>query len=154
VNKLQMFSLTLAAVLAGPVHAQGCSGGSDGGMDATGNQCNTLNDVAAFATGSAIAPPAQIGSQGSVQASASAKQPAVRSAQMSGQRPTLIAIAVPASGKVRAEPSLPSKAAKTEIASEAYCSGGTNGGMDVNGDECGEASAAEGLSLVAQHDER
>ena len=45
-NKVLMFSLSLAAVLAGPVHAQVCSGGNDGGMDATGNQCNTPNEVA------------------------------------------------------------------------------------------------------------
>ena len=58
-SKVQMFSLSLVAVLAGPVHAQMCSGGNGGGMDATGNQCNTLNEVASFATGSAIAPPTQ-----------------------------------------------------------------------------------------------
>ena len=56
-SKIQMFTLSLAAVLVGPVYAQVCSGGNDGGMDATGNQCNTLNEVAAFAAGSAITPP-------------------------------------------------------------------------------------------------
>lgn len=29
-----------AFVIAGPASAQTCSGGADGGMDATGNQCN------------------------------------------------------------------------------------------------------------------
>ena len=66
-NKALMFSLSLGAVLAGPVHAQVCSGGAGGGMDATGNQCNTPNEVA---TGSAINPPTQIAKMGSVRATA------------------------------------------------------------------------------------
>lgn len=66
-NKVLKFSLVLAAVLAGPLHAQVCSGGNDGGMDATGNQCNTPNEVAA---GSAITPPTQIAKTGSVRATA------------------------------------------------------------------------------------
>jgi len=72
-NKALMFSFSLVAVLAGPVHAQVCSGGNDGGMDATGNQCNTPNEVA---TGSAITPPTQIAKMGSVRATA--VRPALR----------------------------------------------------------------------------
>ena len=55
-----------AAVLAGPVHAQVCSGGNDGGVDATGNQCNTPNDVAAYTIGSGITSPARAVKMGSV----------------------------------------------------------------------------------------
>jgi len=33
-------SLAAALLLAAPLHAQVCSGGTDGGTDATGNQCN------------------------------------------------------------------------------------------------------------------
>ena len=43
-------TLILTAVLAGPVHAQVCSGGEGGGIDATGNQCNTPDNVAASTT--------------------------------------------------------------------------------------------------------
>jgi hypothetical protein len=32
--------IVVAFALAGPLHAQTCSGGVDGGMDATGNLCN------------------------------------------------------------------------------------------------------------------
>ena len=32
--------IVLAFALAGPLHAQTCSGGVDGGMDPTGNLCN------------------------------------------------------------------------------------------------------------------
>jgi hypothetical protein len=139
-NKVQMFSLSLAAVLAGPVHAQVCSGGgNDGGMDATGNQCNTLNEVAAFATGSAIAPPTQMAQMGSVRASASAAHPAIRFlATTSSQNSAATAMAVPASRKLQAAapPSVSAKTAKTAARSEAFCSGGAGGGMDVNGNEC------------------
>ena len=137
-NKVQMFSLSLAAVLAGPVHAQGCSGGNDGGMDATGNQCNTLNEVAAPATGSAITSPTQITQMGSVRASASAAFTAIRLAKASSQDSAPIAMAVPASRKLRAATpsSVSAKAAKTAAGSEAFCSGGASGGMDVNGNQC------------------
>jgi hypothetical protein len=148
-NKVQMFSLSLAAVLAGPVHAQVCSGGNDGGMDATGNQCNTHNEVAAFATGSAIAPPTRITKMGSVRASASAAHPAIRFlAKTSSQNSAPTAMAVPASRKLQAAapPSVSAKTAKTAAGSEAFCSGGAGGGMDVNGNECGEASAAAEIS--------
>ena len=150
-NRIRMFSLSLAVALAGPVHAQVCSGGNDGGIDATGNECNWPSEVAALITGPATSPPAQVIELGRVLASA--KQPAIRLTQMSGQKSTPTAKAVPASGKVRAAAPLgvPAKTAKTEIGSEAFCSGGAGGGMDVNGDDCGEASAPAELSLVAQH---
>jgi hypothetical protein len=148
-----MFSLSLAAVLAGPVYAQVCSGGGiDGGMDATGNQCNTLIEAAAFATGSAIAPPTQLTKVGNVRASPSAAQPATRSlAKTSSQSSVPTAMAVPASAKLQAGamPSVSAKSAKTAMTaagSEAFCSGGAGGGMDVNGNECGEASAAAEVS--------
>jgi hypothetical protein len=149
-NKIQMFSLSLAAVLAGPVHAQGCSGGNDGGMDATGNQCSTLIEVAALAAGSAIAPPTQITKTGRVWASASAALPAVRLVKMSSQDSAPTARAVPASGKLRAAApsSVPAKTAKTAAGSEAFCSGGAGGGMDLNGAECGEASAAAESAVI------
>jgi len=151
-NKVQMFSLSLAAILAGPVHAQVCSGGNnDGGMDATGNQCNTLNEVAAFATGS-IAPPTQITKVGSVRASASAAHPAIRFlVKTSSQNSALTAMAVPANSKLQAAapPSVSAKTARTSAGSEAFCSGGAGGGMDVNGNQCGEASAAAEISSVS-----
>ena len=134
-NKVQMFSLSLAAVLAGPVHAQGCSGGNDGGMDATGNQCNTLNEVAAFATGSAITPPTQVTKMGSVPAPASAALSAIRLAKTSSQDSAPTAMAAPASKKLHAAPR-PSMSAKTAAGSEAFCSGGAGAGMDVNGNQC------------------
>jgi hypothetical protein len=139
-NKLQMFSLALAAVLAGPVHAQMCSGGSsDGGMDATGNQCNTLDEVVASSSAAAIAAPKPMTRGGSVRASISAVHPAVHYfVKTSSRSPAPTATAVPASSKLRAAapPSVPAKTAETAAGSEAFCSGGAGGGMDVNGNEC------------------
>jgi hypothetical protein len=43
--------LTIALACSGYLHAQSCSGGVDGGMDATGNQCNTPAELATYATG-------------------------------------------------------------------------------------------------------
>lgn len=147
-NKVQMFTLSLAAVLAGPVHAQVCSGGgNDGGMDATGNQCSTLNGVAA--TGSAIAPPTQISIVGNVRASGSAAHPAIHFLATTSSRDSApTAKAVPAISNLQpaAPPSVSAKAAKTAAGSEAFCSGGAGGGMDVNGNECGQASAAAEIS--------
>lgn len=40
---------TAALLLAASAHAHDCSGGTDGGMDATGNQCNEPARVAAAA---------------------------------------------------------------------------------------------------------
>ena len=143
VNKVQVLSLSLAAVLAGPVHAQVCSGGNVGGMDATGNQCNTLHEVAAPTTASAIAPPTQGAKMGSVRASSSPARPAIRLAKQSGQNSVPTAMAVPVSANRQAAArSVSAKTAKTAAGSEAFCSGGAGGGMDVNGAECWETSAA------------
>jgi hypothetical protein len=151
-NKVQMlFSLALAAVLAGSAHAQGCSGGTNGGMDATGNQCN---EVAAFVVSSAIAPPTQITKMRTVRSSASAALPAILLVKSSGQNSAPAARAVPASGRLRAAspPSASAKIAKIAAGSEAFCSGGAGGGMDINGAECGEAlAAAESSSDLREH---
>jgi len=145
--------LSLAAVLAGPVHAQMCSGGAGGGMDATGNECSTLSEVAAFATGSAIAPP-QITKMGSVRALVSAALPAIRLTKTSSQGSVPTAMTTPASRKLQsaASPSVPAKTAKAAAGAEAFCSGGAGGGMDLNGAECGDASAtAEIRSDFREH---
>jgi len=136
-NKVQvLFSLSLAAVLAGPVHAQGCSGGNDGGMDATGNQCNTLDEVAAFMTGSAINPSTKIAKMSSVRASVLAAQPAMSLVKTPSQDSAPTARAVPVSRKLQAAatPSASARTAQTAAGSEAFCSG--RGGMDVNGNQC------------------
>jgi hypothetical protein len=46
--------LTIALACSGCLHAQSCSGGVDGGMDATGNQCSSPEVVATYATQASI----------------------------------------------------------------------------------------------------
>jgi hypothetical protein len=136
-TKVQLLSLSLAAVLIGPVHAQSCSGGDGGGIDATGNQCNTPDDVAASAGRPSFweryeAPIPLAKMSGRSSAPAVAVAPAGKTGRA----------AVPASTSV--------KAAKVQSGSEAPCSGGAYGGMDVSGNQCGEAPAADGSQLVAR----
>jgi hypothetical protein len=143
----------VAVVLAGPVHAQLCSGGDGGGIDATGNQCSTPNDVVASAAGSGVNSPAQADKMKGVHVSIPAAAPPIRSAKMSGRSSTPTVVAGPASRTVRAAvpASAPVKTAKVQNWSEAPCSGGAYGGMDVNGNQCGEAVAPEGSNVFAQN---
>ena len=145
-NKVQMLLLSLAAVLVGPVHAQVCSGGDGGGIDATGNQCSTPNDVVALAARSAVNSPAQADKKSGVHVSIPAAAPTIRTAKMSGRSPTPTVVAAPASRMVlTAVPaSAPVKTAKVQNWSEAPCSGGAYGGMDVHGNQCGEAPVPGG----------
>jgi hypothetical protein len=128
----------VAAVLAGPVHAQSCSGGNGGGIDATGNQCSTPNEVVLSAEHPSFW---------------ARYEPLIRWAKMSGRSSTPTVVAAPAARMVRA--AVPAgalvKTAKVQNGSEAHCSGGTYGGMDVNGNQCGEAPAPEGINLVARN---
>jgi len=50
---------TAALLLAASAHAHDCSGGNDGGMDATGNQCNEPGSVVAVAAPVAAKPDVQ-----------------------------------------------------------------------------------------------
>jgi hypothetical protein len=137
-NKVQMLSLSLAAVLVGPVHAQLCSGGDGGGIDATGNQCSTPNEVVVSAEHPSFW---------------ARYEPLIRWAKMSGGSSTPTVVAAPARRMVRAAvpASTPVKTAKVQNGSEAPCSGGAYGGMDVNGNQCGEAPVPEGSNLVARN---
>jgi hypothetical protein len=137
-NKVQVLSLLLAAVLVGPVHAQSCSGGDGGGIDATGNQCSAPNEVVVSAGHPLFW---------------DRYEPLIRWVRASGRSSTPTVVAAPASRMVRAAvpASAPVKTAKVQNRSESHCSGGAYGGMDVNGNQCGEAPAPEGSSLVAQN---
>lgn len=152
-NRLNMLStLFLAAVLAGPVHAQVCSGGNGGGVDATGNQCNAPNDVAAYTNGSGITSPAKAAKMSGVRPSGFAVRPPVSPAKMSGALSTPTVVAQPASRLARAPtpPGAPVKTTKIDNASASPCSGGAYGGMDVNGNQCDEPPTAAEINLAAR----
>ena len=149
-NRLEIHMRTtcaflLAAALTGPVHAE-CSGGEGGGIDATGNQCST------YVAGSGINALAQSDKMSGVHVSLQAAAPLIRSANMSVLSPTAKIAAAQASRIVRAAmPATPRvKTSTVENGSEAACSGGAGGGMDVNGNQCGEATALVGSTLVAR----
>jgi len=142
----------LAAVLAGPTHAQGCSGGDAGGMDSTGNQCNAPTNVPTTASESTDGVFARAGKMRGIHASGPVVAPPIRTVKMSGQASAPTVVAEPASRMVRTADttSAPVKTAKIQNWSEANCSGGTYGGTDVNGNQCGEAPELAGFNLVAQ----
>ena len=136
----------LLAVLAAPVHAE-CSGGAGGGIDATGNECST------YVAGSGINSLAHSDKMSGVHLSTLATAPFIRSAKMSGRPPAPTVVAAPAARMVRAAvPASPTpvKTVKVENWSEASCSGGADGGMDVNGNQCGQAPTSDGGILVAR----
>jgi len=105
------------------------------GMDATGNMCSTHVHVEGLENDSTARSNKMSGHP-----SLRAAEPAVRSERMSRRQAAPTVVAAPASKTMRtAEPvSLPSKMAKVEGGSASTCSGGAGGGMDVNGNQCGE----------------
>jgi hypothetical protein len=145
----------LAATLAGPLHAQTCSGGNAGGIDATGNQCNAPTDAGAYTAG--VTPPSmRTAKMGGIQPVVAAAVPLVHSHKTSVPT-TLPAIAAqPASRTARAAtaPGAPVKSAKIETGSASPCSGGPYGGMDATGNQCGEAPEFAKSILVAQPGKR
>jgi hypothetical protein len=149
-------TLFLAAVLAGPAHAQVCSGGYGGGVDATGNQCNTPNNVAAYTTGSGTTPQLQTAKMGGVNTVVSAAPPSIHSAKMSGPPSTTAVVAVPASHITRAvaSPSVPARIAKLETVPASLCSGGADGGMDASGNQCAHAPAIAEINLASPRTKR
>lgn len=59
-NLRQALIAAAALAIAASAHAHDCSGGNDGGMDATGNQCNEPGSVVAAATVARSAAPAEL----------------------------------------------------------------------------------------------
>ena len=55
-SALVRWALIAALAIAPGAHAQTCSGGADGGMDATGHQCNAGESTSAAASDASIEP--------------------------------------------------------------------------------------------------
>jgi len=82
--------------LASSLHAQECSGGMDGGMDATGNQCNTPDAQVARRTEPALERPAPAGAAAVAQAPENAgKQPRPRAADARHHRVAMARVKPP-----------------------------------------------------------
>jgi hypothetical protein len=149
-------TLCLTAVLAGPLHAQECSGGAAGGLDATGNQCGDAAINGLNANGSDIA------SSRLTAKMSGAQQPTAATA---GTRPTAKMSAAPATSTVSAPdvsriakaaipPIASVKASKIEAVDASPCAGGPDGGMDATGNQCAEHPVAgmnTGNIVAAKH---
>jgi hypothetical protein len=143
--------LVVALTAAGGLHAQNCSGGPDGGMDATGNQCGTSTDVAANTTGTETRPSAQPPESGDVQQSDMAAPLAVLSKVVPGETliPEVAMALVSRTEEVTVAASVSTSSTQIEIASVTSCSGGPDGGMDATGNQCNAAPDAVEITLLA-----
>ena len=148
--------LVVTLTTAGSLHAQNCSGGPDGGMDATGNQCSTPADVAANTTVSGVAPFAQAATMGGVQQSVLAAPVVVRSALMPDEalEPAVARALVSRAEGGTVTASAPASISRIEVASASPCSGGPDGGMDATGNQCSEAPDAVEITHLAHSGQR
>jgi len=121
-------AVAVALVFGGSVHAQVCSGGPDGGMDAAGVQCNDAGDAqvapqqqapAMRTRPIAFVPVAMV----THLQRASLREVRTFAAPMTGSR-TVVA---PAPRQPLTPP---------DVRHEATCSGGPNGGADATGNQC------------------
>jgi len=149
-------TLYLAAVLAGPLHAQICSGGAGGGIDATGNQCGDAATIGLYANGSEIASPRPTGKMSGIQQSTPATTDTRPTAKMSAAPATSSVSAQGASrfAKAAMPSSAPVKTSKIETVDASPCAGGTDGGMDATGNQCAEYPVAgmnTGNLIAAKH---
>ena len=147
-NKLPIFCLI--AVLAAPLHAQVCSGGASGGMDATGNECSDGDIIRGYVNGSNIASSGPTAKMSGIERS---------TVVMVGARPSTKMSAVPVAALLSADgtsriakasppPGEPVKTAKIETGVSASCSGGGDGGMDATGNQCNGISLPMNAPLV------
>lgn len=136
--------LCLVAAFAGPLYAQVCSGGADGGIDATGNQCGDAAAVGLYANGSDIASSRPTAKMSGIQLSTAATAGTRPTVKLSGAPATSTAPAQGASrfAKAAAPPIAPVKTSKIETVDVSPCAGGPYGGMDATGNECAEYPVA------------
>ncbi len=88
-NAIRKMLVAAAFALAASAHAQECSGGADGGMDATGNQCSRSNPGALIAATSRIDSPSRKATSG--RGAAAVRQVARPEATVSRQRAVVAA---------------------------------------------------------------
>ena len=137
-NLVRIIGLAAALACSSPLHAQVCSGGPEGGADATGNQCSTPGDTAGYTVSSHAGPPQSTAKTGGRQRSV----PVAHHVQ-----PVPMSAVAAAAPMPKAEPAsrYPKAAATTvataknsniEVGSGSECSGGADGGMDATGNQC------------------
>jgi hypothetical protein len=121
--------------------AQDCSGGADGGTDATGNQCNAPGGL----VDSVSQPAARAGSLAAIALDHPARA-SHADARTIGPAATRLGAGDAGPSRDRfprtAEPPAePVRTAKMGNPQETPCSGGSDGGMDATGNQCNDADA-------------
>jgi hypothetical protein len=136
--------IAILAVVAGSLHAQVCSGGADGGIDAAGDQCGDAATVSVYANDSSIASSRPTAKKSEIHQSTAATAGTRPTAKMS---PRLAVLDVSAQGATRiVKAALPAsallKTSKIKTVDPSPCSGGPDGGMDATGNQCNEHAVA------------
>jgi hypothetical protein len=138
----------LSVFVCAAAHAQNCSGGSGGGIDATGNQCSVAGtDIDSAVRTAVLARPAVL-----------IATPAPARATPTGSRATGTMAPGPQTASVgqpvgrfpgnAKPPAEPVRTAKMGNAQEALCSGGPDGGMDAAGNQCNPADGAGSVAVA------
>jgi hypothetical protein len=144
----------LALLFSAPLHAQVCSGGAGGGIDATGNQCGDFAAIGLYANGPEVALPPSSGKMRGIEQSTAAAgaHPATKmsvapaTSNAAPQGASRLATAAP-------PPNAPVQTSKIEKANTSPCAGGADGGMDATGNQCAEyvvAGASSGVVVAAK----
>ena len=146
-NTIDAFGLATAIVFSQSLHAQSCSGGSDGGMDATGNQCNAPGSAVASTTGSVAVRPFELREAAwSGRARPLAARPSKSSLPQFRSTALVLPVGRPA---VRSPVEVsPPKTAKNTDTQESTCSGGNDGGMDASGNQCSTPPGLAGNAIA------
>jgi hypothetical protein len=144
-NILRTLWLAAGLALAGSLHAQACSGGSGGGTDATGNQCSDSATVALYAARHDAAASLPLARTGKIAPAKAALVSTAPIAKMSGAANTpKLAAPGPHRFTNAATPiANPVHTTKVDGGHTSPCSGGSYGGMDMTGNQCGDYPVAD-----------
>jgi len=119
--------------------ANGCSGGADGGMDATGNQCNAPGASVVYTIAPALLPHDELTKiEPSSVESNRARPIAVPVSALALPQFRSASLAVPVSRSIASVIAAPTPPVKSDDVPRSTCSGGANGGMDATGNQCSE----------------
>ncbi len=144
-NVLLALWLALTVVIAGPTQAQRCAGGSGGGADATGNECNDSATLALYAgryDAAAPLPATRTGTIGSPRAANGGAASAARSSGASNAPKPAVRGPQQVANATRSLVTM-GHFSSPESASSMPCSGGSYGGMDMTGNQCGDYPEAD-----------
>lgn len=138
-NNLRVFCWIAALACSAPVYSQECSCGATGGMDVTGNECNT--DVVASSNVSSVESPQPRAKMVGKERLVAVGRPASRMLRPAAATEVRMVAAAPVNRfpEVATPPVERVMASKIENGRAAECSGGA-GGMDATGNECNDVS--------------